>query len=205
MPLAWPLLNSGSATGHEPAFLKPIVVGAVFSSGIALAKFVADPTNTLPAITFWLMGSLAALGMRDVALAAGPVLAGLAVLLLLRWRLNILSFGDEEARALGVDAGRIRLAVVVAATLATAASVAVGGVIGLVGLIVPHLARRLVGANHSLLLPASALLGAAFLLAVDDLARGLVAGEIPLGILTSLIGAPFLAALVAGPRVGNGS
>ncbi|SEH51167.1 FecCD family ABC transporter permease [Magnetospirillum fulvum] len=168
-----------------------IVVGTVFHAFVSLVKFVADPTNTLPAITFWLMGSLASIGLQDLKVAALPILAALVVLMLLRWRLNVMSFGDEEARSLGIDVGRTRLAVVVCATLMTAAAVAISGVVGLVGLVVPHVTRMLVGPNFRVLLPTCTLVGATFLLVVDDLARGLVAGEIPLGILTALIGAPF--------------
>jgi iron complex transport system permease protein len=182
--------------------LAGIIVGTVFSAGISLTKYVADPANTLPAITFWLMGSLASVTSRDLCLVALPILSGLCLLNLLRWRLNLLSFGDDEARALGVDVRKIRLAVIVAATLMTASSVAISGVIGLVGLVVPHLARMLVGPNYRILLPTCALLGAGFLLAVDDLARSLAAGEIPLGILTSLLGAPFFLALLFNIRKG---
>lgn len=182
--------------------LAGIIVGMVFSAGISLIKYVADPNNTLPAITFWLMGSLASVGGRDLALASTPALAGMGVLMALRWRINVLCFGDEEARALGVDAARIRIVVIVAATLATAAMVAIAGVIGLVGLIVPHLARLLVGPNYRRLLPACALLGGVFLLAVDDLARIMVSGEVPLGILSSLIGAPIFLAMLFNRRQG---
>jgi iron complex transport system permease protein len=182
--------------------LAGIIVGTVFAAGISLVKYVADPANTLPAITFWLMGSLASVTSRDLGVAALPVLLGLAQLHLLRWRLNLLSFGDDEARALGVDVGKTRLVVIVAATLMTASSVAISGVIGLVGLVVPHLARMLVGPNYRILLPTCSLLGAGFLLAVDDLARSLSAGEVPLGILTSLLGAPFFLALLVNIRKG---
>lgn len=170
--------------------LAGIIVGTVASAGIAFTKYVADPHNTLPAITFWLMGSLASVSLRDLGLAALPMAAGLLPLLGLRWRLNLLTFGDEEARALGVDVIRLRAIVIVAATLMTASAVALAGIIGLVGLIVPHLARLLVGPDYRVLLPTSTVLGAAFLLVVDDLARVLTAGEVPLGILTSLVGAP---------------
>jgi iron complex transport system permease protein len=179
-----------------------ILVGTVFQAFVSLIKFLADPGNTLPAITFWLMGSLASIGVRDLSMAAPPVLVGLMVLTLLRWRLNVMSFGDEEARALGVDAGRMRLVVIVCSTMMTAAAVAISGVIGLVGLVVPHLARMLVGPNYQTLLPTCTVMGALFLLMVDDLARGVTAGEIPLGILTSLIGAPFFFVLLINSRKG---
>jgi len=184
--------------------LAGIIIGMVFHALVSLVKYVADPVNTRQAITFWLMGSLASVGLRDLLAAAPPILGGLVVLTLLRWRLNVLSFGDDEARALGVDVGRIRLVVVLCATLITASAVAISGVIGLVGLVVPHLARMVVGPNYRTLMPACTVMGALFLLVVDDLARGLVAEEIPLGILTSLIGAPFFVALLLHTRKGWG-
>jgi iron complex transport system permease protein len=173
-----------------------IIIGTLFSAFISLVKFVADPDNTLPAITFWLMGSLAAIDLPDLAIAAVPILGGLLVLNAMGWTLNVLCFGDEEARALGLETGRLRLIVILSATLVTAAAVAISGVIGLVGLIVPHLARMLVGPNHTTLIPVSALLGGGFLLLVDDLARSLFAVEIPLGIVTAIIGAPFFLLLL---------
>jgi len=180
-----------------------IIVGTVSQAFVSLIKYVADPSNTLPAITFWLMGSLASVGMHDLTVAAPPILVGLVALTLLRWRLNIMAFGDDEARALGVDAGRMRLVVVVCSTMMTASAVAISGVIGLVGLVVPHLARMLVGPNYRILLPTCTMMGALFLLMVDDLARGVTAGEIPLGILTSLIGAPFFFALLLNVKTGG--
>jgi iron complex transport system permease protein len=180
--------------------LAGIVVGSVFSSLISLLKFVADPTNVLPAITFWLMGDLASVASSDVTLALVPIGAGLLALFLLRCKLNVLSFGEEQAQALGVDVPRLRLAIIAAATLITASSVAISGIIGLVGLVAPFLARRLVGPNHAIMLPASMLIGALYLLLVDDLARSALAVEIPLGILTSLIGAPFFLYLLLDMR-----
>jgi iron complex transport system permease protein len=174
-----------------PIVLAGIIIGTLFSAFVSLVKFVADPNNTLPTITFWLMGSLASARIDDIALVALPILGGIALLNALAWTLNVLCFGDEEARALGMETGRLRFAVVFCATLITAAAVAISGIIGLVGLIVPHLARLLVGPNHKILLPVAALLGGAFLLAVDDLARSLFAVEVPLGIVTAIIGAPF--------------
>lgn len=182
--------------------LAGMIVGTLFSAGISLVKFVADPANTLPAITFWLMGSLGSVTSRDLSLIIVPVLVGLTMLMLLRWRLNLLCFGDDEARALGINVGRLRLVVIVAATLMTASAVSIAGVIGLVGLIVPHLARLIVGPNYRVLLPASALLGAGFLLVVDDAARVLSSSEIPLGVLTSLIGTPFFLLLLSNVRKG---
>lgn len=182
--------------------LAGIIIGTLFAAFVSLVKFVADPNNTLPTITFWLMGSLASANLDDVAIAALPILAGIVVLNALAWTLNVLCFGDEEARALGLATGRLRFVIILCATLVTAAAVAISGIIGLVGLIVPHLARMLVGPDHKILLPVSALLGGGFLLAVDDLARALFAVEIPLGIVTAIIGAPFFIYLLSRSRRG---
>ena len=171
--------------------LAGIMVGSLASSATSFVKLVADPEDQLPAITYWLMGSLNGTAPRDVLFAAVPMAVGLIPLLLLRWRINLLTLGDDEARTLGVHAGRLRITVILCATLMTAASVAVSGVIGWVGLVIPHLTRRLVGSNYKHLLPASMLFGALFLLLVDDVSRGLLATEIPIGILTGFIGAPF--------------
>jgi iron complex transport system permease protein len=182
--------------------LAGIIIGTLFSAFVSLVKFIADPYNTLPTITFWLMGSLASVRMEEVAIAAVPIIVGIAVLNAMAWTLNVLCFGDEEARALGLETGRLRLVVILCATLVSAAAVAISGIIGLVGLIVPHLARMLVGPDHKILLPVSALLGGGFLLAVDDLARSLSEVEIPLGIVTSIIGAPFFLYLLNRSRRG---
>jgi iron complex transport system permease protein len=179
-----------------------ILVGAVFMSLISLVKYVADTNTKLPAITFWLMGSMAAVNPRDVRLLAPIAIAGLVPLLLVRWRLNVLSFGEEEARALGIHTGRLRWTVILASTLLTASSVAVAGMVGWVGLVIPHLARMLVGPNYKVLLPASLLLGSSYLLLVDDVARSVSATEIPLGILTALVGAPFFLYLMTRSKRG---
>ncbi|MBE5784978.1 MAG: iron ABC transporter permease [Clostridiales bacterium] len=168
-----------------------IMLSSLFSAGTSYIKLVADPNDRLPAITYWLMGSLSGIRLSDLAAAAVPMLIGTAVLLLLRWRINILTFGEEEARSLGVNTNLLRLAVIVSATLITAAGISVSGLIGWVGLVIPHFARRLVGSNFRQLLPASMLLGAAFLLVADNLSRNLLAVEIPIGILTAFVGAPF--------------
>ena len=188
---------------HDPILsliLAGIVIGTLLGACIALIKYLADPYNQLPAITYWLLGSLAAVSPRDLALAAPFALAGLVPLYLLRWRMNLLSLSDDEARALGVPVGRLRVAVVCAATLMTAAAVAVSGIIGWVGLLIPHAARMLVGPEFSRLLPLSMLLGAGFLLAVDTLARTLAPIEVPPGVLTALIGTPFFLWLFATAR-----
>src|SRR5208337_2732470 len=197
------LIASWGGEGEDSTLaivLAGVVTGSVFTSLISLLKFAADPTNVLPAITFWLMGSLASVSARDLYFAAWPICVGMATLFLFRWKLNVLSFGEEEARALGVNVQQTRLTIIASATLITAAGVAIAGIIGLIGLVVPYLARLLVGPNHAFVLPASMLLGAAYLLAADDLARSLLAAEIPLGILTSLTGAPFFLYLLLNTR-----
>jgi iron complex transport system permease protein len=177
--------------------LAGIVIGALAGAAISLVKVLADPYDQLPAITFWLLGSLAGVKVNDVAATIPIVALGLAPLILLRWRIGVLSLGDDEARALGVEVSRLRAIVIVAATLVTASVVAISGVIGWVGLMVPHMARLLVGPRFDRLLPASILLGAAFLIAVDTLARSAARIEIPLGVLTAVIGGPIFVWLLA--------
>lgn len=168
-----------------------IMIGSLFSSGISFVKLAADPDDTLPAITYWLMGSLASITMKDVKFAAIPILIGFVPILLLSWKMNILTLGEEEARAIGVNTGRIRLFITIGATLITAASVSISGMIGWVGLVIPHFVRMMIGCDYRKALPASMLLGASFLMVVDNFARTLASSEVPLGILTSFVGAPF--------------
>jgi iron complex transport system permease protein len=177
--------------------LAGVVIGALLGAGVGLVKYLADPYNQLPAMTFWLLGSLAATSVSDLLPLLGPVALGTIVLVALRWRMNVMSLPDEEARALGVSTGPLRIAIVAAATLVTSASVATSGIIGWIGLVVPHLARALVGPDFPRLLPASALLGGGFLLFIDTLARTAAPVEIPLGILTAVIGTPFFIWLLA--------
>jgi len=177
--------------------LAGVVIGALLGAGVGLVKYLADPYNQLPAMTFWLLGSLAATSVSDLLPLLGPVAVGTIVLVALRWRMNVMSLPDEEARALGVSTGPLRIAIVAAATLVTSASVATSGIIGWIGLVVPHLARALVGPDFPRLLPASALLGGGFLLLIDTLARTAAPVEIPLGILTAVIGTPFFIWLLA--------
>ncbi len=177
--------------------LTGVVIGALLGAGVGLVKYLADPYNQLPAMTFWLLGSLSSVGVPDLIPLFGPVAIGTAVLLALRWRMNVMSLPEEEARALGVPTGPLRIAIIAAATLVTSASVATAGVIGWVGLVVPHLARTLVGPDFARLIPAAALLGGGFLLVIDTLARTVAPIEIPLGILTAVIGTPFFIWLLA--------
>ena len=176
--------------------LAGIMVGSLFSAGTSYIKLVADPANQLPQITYWLMGSLSGTRLKTVGFAAACMAVGLVPLLLLRWRMNLLTLSPDEARSMGVNTDRIRLAVILCATVLTAASVSVSGMIGWVGLVIPHLSRRIVGNDCRYLLPMSMVFGAAFLLLVDDLARCLTAVEIPIGILTAFVGAPFFVYLM---------
>lgn len=188
---------------HDPVLtlvLAGVAVGAVLGAGISLLKVLADPYNQLPAITFWLLGSLSSVTLGDVGAVLPMMLLGLAPLVLLRWRMNLMSLGDEEARALGVETRILRPVLIAGATLVTAAAVSMTGVIGWIGLIVPHIARLLVGPDYRRLLPASVTLGAGYLLIVDLIARNVGTIEVPLGILTALVGAPFFLWLLAAGR-----
>lgn len=176
--------------------LAGIVMGAVFTALISLIKYTADPEDKLPTIVYWLMGGLSGVGYRDLLFAAPIIGVGSAVLYALRWRINVLSLGDEVARSFGENTKLLRFAVIGAATIVTAACVAVAGIVGWVGLLVPHMARMLFGPDHSSLIPASLSIGACYLLGIDGVARIATSAEIPLSILTALLGAPFFAWLL---------
>ena len=177
--------------------LAGIMIGSLFSAGTSYIKLVSDPSNQLPQITYWLMGSLSGVKLKDFNLVViGAMAAGCVTLFAIRWKINLLTLGDEEARSLGINTNRLRLIVIIASTLVTAASISVSGVIGWVGLVIPHIARKLVGSNYRYLIPASMISGAVFLLIVDNFSRNLYATEIPLGILTAFIGAPFFVYLI---------
>ncbi len=194
------LAGSKNGTGTLSVVLGGIIVSSIFSALISLIKYVADTSETLPAITFWQMGSFANATYRDIGIAFIPVMSGITGLYLLRWRMNLLSLGDEDCFTLGVNPNITRWLIILFATLATAGSVTVSGVIGWVGLVIPHICRRLVGVNHGYLLPASCLTGAIFMVLVDTAARNLTAAELPVGILTALIGAPFFAIIYSRSR-----
>jgi iron complex transport system permease protein len=186
--------------GRDPLLtliLTGVVIGSLFAAGIALVKYVADPYNQLPAITFWLLGSFAGTLPRDLPATLLPMAAGLAVLWLLRSRMDLLSLSEDEARSLGSSPGRLRLAVILAATLVTASAVALAGTIGWVGLVIPHAARLLVGAAFARVFPLALLLGAAFMLAVDTLCRTAFATEVPPGVATAFVGTPVFILLLA--------
>ena len=182
--------------------LAGIVVTALFSALVSLLKFLTTDPHQLASVVFWMMGSLSLASWDSIVRCAPLVAAGVAPLCLMRWRLNVLSLG-EEAKLLGINVDRDRLLVVASSSLATAAAVSVAGIIGWVGLIVPHIIRMAVGPDNRILVPLSATTGAAFLLLADDLARSLTTYEIPLGILTTLCGAPFFVYLLR--RTGGGS
>lgn len=198
LTIALVLFIAGRAKGKRVVglILSGIMVGQLCTAGTSFIKLVADPTNQLPAITYWLMGSLAKTQPGDVWFALLPMALGLVPLLLLRWRINLLTLSDDEASTLGVNVRRTRVIVILCATLVTAASVAVSGMIGWVGLVIPHLTRRIVGNNYKRLMPATMLCGAIFLLAVDNISRNLLSVEIPIGILTAFVGAPFFIYLI---------
>ena len=171
--------------------LSGMIVSSMFGSFVSVTKYVADPYRQLPEITFWLMGSLASIDTTAMLYVIPIVLFGLILLYSIRWRINIMTFGDEEAKALGVNTTLVRIVVIAGATLITSSVVSLCGQIAWIGLIIPHLSRMLVGPDYNRLLPLSVLMGGSYLLAVDDIARVAMQTEIPLGILTSLIGAPF--------------
>lgn len=195
----WVTVAVGERVKRDPVLalvLAGVFISSFTSALVSLLKFLADPNDRLPAITYWLMGSLANVRLDTLGWALLPMLCGAVPLLLLRWRLNVLSLGEDEAKALGVETYRLRTLVIVAATLLTASAISIGGLIGWVGLVIPHLMRMALGPNNSYLLPATVLAGGGFLLLVDDLARSVTTTEIPLGVLTALIGAPFFIALI---------
>ena len=176
--------------------LAGIMISSLFSSATSFIKLIADPHNVLPSITFWLMGSISGVRESKLIWAAIPIAGGMLVLLILRWKLNLLTTGEDEARSMGVNTRIMRVIIVVAATLITSASVAISGLIGWVGLVIPHFARMLVGYDYRVMMPVSMLMGATFMMLVDNLARSIATAEIPLGILTAFVGAPFFLYLI---------
>ncbi|MDS1003567.1 iron ABC transporter permease [Clostridium sporogenes] len=190
---------------HDPSLvlvLSGMLVQGIFTSGVSLVKYICDPYDKLPAITFWLMGGLSSITLNDLQVMVIPIILGLLPLLLIRWKLNILSFPEEEAKTLGVNTDRIRIIVIICSTLLSASIVSYCGIIGWVGLVIPHLTRSLYGPNYKILLPTSFIIGGLYMLLVDDLARCVFPVEVPLGILTSLIGIPFFAYLLINVRKG---
>jgi len=176
--------------------LAGIIVGSLFSALTSFIKYIADPMNRMPAIVFWLLGSLNNVGGEDLKYVAPVFAVCIACLLLIRWRINVISMGEDDARALGVNTEVTGAVIILCATIITAASVCVSGIIGWIGLVIPHIGRVLTGPDHRHLLPVSLLAGASYLVAVDTVARTVMITEIPIGILTALIGAPFFAILL---------
>jgi len=182
--------------------LAGIVVSAFFQALVSVLKYLADPMNTLPEISFWLMGGLSKVTNQDVILLFVPIMLPMVVLYFMRWQINVLSVGEEEAHTLGINVRTTRLAVLACATMLAAAATSIGGIIQWVGLLIPHAARMLFGANFAIVLPASMLMGGTYLLIMDNLSRSLASIEIQVGILTSLIGAPFFVFLLARSKRG---
>ena len=193
--LTW-LAGTGKSRGLSTVVLAGIMMGSLFNALVSLVKFVADEESQLPAITYWLMGGLNNAAFKTLLMGAPPILAGILLLYLLRWRMNLLPLSEDEARSSGVSIPRLRGIVVVCATLVTASCVSMCGQVGWVGLLVPHMCRMKFGSNHLSLLPASISFGATFLILVDTVARSASAQEIPISILTAVIGAPFFIILM---------
>ncbi|MDR1206760.1 MAG: iron ABC transporter permease [Peptococcaceae bacterium] len=194
--LAYSVSRFSRLEGTLSLVLAGVMISSLFTACTSFIKLIADAQDQLPAITYWLMGSLASAKLEDLPFVAAPVVIGLVPLFLLRWRVNVLTTEDDEAQSLGINTGRLRLTVIVCATMMTAASVAVSGMIAWVGLVIPHFCRLMFGFDYRRLIPASILMGAAFLVVVDNVARVAATSEIPLGILTSFIGAPVFVYLI---------
>lgn len=176
--------------------LSGIIVGALFSASTSLLKYIADPINQMPSIVFWMLGSLNNSSNKDLLIVGPTMIVGIAILLLIRWRINLLAMGEEDARALGLNTAQIRAIIIVCATVISASAVSVAGIIGWIGLVIPHIGRLLVGPDNKLLLPVATLIGASYLVAVDTVARTAMESEIPIGILTAMVGAPIFAYLL---------
>jgi iron complex transport system permease protein len=182
--------------------LSGMIVGALFAAATSLLKYIADPVNQMPSIVFWMLGSLNNASNKDMLITGPVMLTGIIVLLLIRWRINLLAMGEEEARSLGIDTGRIRAVIIVCATIISASAVSISGIIGWIGLVIPHIGRILVGPDNKRLLPVVTLIGAIYLVVVDTIARTAIESEIPIGILTAMVGAPIFAYLLRKNRSG---
>ncbi len=189
--LSWFVGRIYKTTTNITLVLGGVIVGSLFSAAVSFLKYIADPFDQLPAIVFWLMGSLASARYKDIGLAGIPMLIGCAGLFAVSYRINVLAMGEKEAQTLGIDIRLTRIFIIICATLATTGAVCVSGVIGWVGLIIPHMGRMISGSNNRVLVPFSFSLGGCFLLLVDDISRLISGSELPLGILTAFIGAPF--------------
>lgn len=192
-----------STTPNIMLVLGGVVVSSIFSSLISFSKYIADPYDQLPTIVFWLMGSLASADYKDIMFASIPMLTGIIGLICIRWRINVLSMGDRECQALGVNTKVTKSIVIICSTLATAGAVSVSGIIGWVGLVIPHIGRMLIENDNKYLIPISFCLGATFLIFIDNIGRIITGSEIPLGILTALIGGPFYVYLLKKTKGGG--
>lgn len=194
--LAYFISEKSRADKTFSMILSGIMVGSLFSAMISYLKLIADTENTLPTITYWLMGSLSSIKIGDAIFVSIPIILAMIPLFLIRWRINILTMGEEEALSLGINVKALKVLIIVSATLMTSASVSVSGIIGWVGLVIPHFARMIVGYDYRYLLISSGILGSTFLIFVDNFARNIATSEVPLGILTSFIGAPMFLYLI---------
>lgn len=180
-----------------------VIISSIFSALLSLMKYIADPQEDLPSIVFWLMGSLASASYKDIMIASVPIVAGITGLIAMRWRLNVLSMGEREALSLGLNVKADRIIIIICTTLATAGAVSVSGIIGWIGLVIPHIGRIISGNDNRILIPVSISLGACFLIIIDNLGRIITGGEIPLSILTAIIGGPFFIYLLKRTKGGS--
>lgn len=194
--LAYAISKMSRLQENMAMILAGMMVGSLFTSCTSFVKLIADTEETLPAITYWLMGSLVSIKPEDVKFIFWPMVIGMVPLFLMKWRINLLTVGEEEAQAMGINTTALKVIVIMCTTLLTASSVAVSGMIGWVGLVIPHFCRMIFGYDYRRLIPAAMLFGASFLMVVDNIARLITTGEIPLGILTSFVGAPIFVYLI---------
>lgn len=192
----WTLSRVYKTTPILMLVLSGIVVGSLFSALTSFLKYIADPMNKMPAIVFWLLGSLNHVSSKDILITAPVFIICMAVLLMVRWRINLLAMGEEDARTLGVNTEKLKAVIIICATISTASAVCISGIIGWIGIMIPHIGRLIVGPDHHYLLPVSMIIGAAYLLMVDTMARSMLTTEIPIGILTAILGAPVFAFLL---------
>lgn len=193
--LTW-LGGSGKGRGLSSVVLSGIMMGSLFNALVSLVKYVADAETQLPAITYWLMGGLNNAGYKNLLFGAPPIIIGILVLYLIRWRMNLLPLSEDEARSSGINIYALRMVTIICATMVTASCVSMCGQVGWVGLLIPHMCRMKFGSNHLTLIPASISFGAVFMVIVDTVARTMSAAEIPVSILTAVIGAPFFIILM---------
>ena len=193
--LTW-LGGSGKGRGLSSVVLSGIMMGSLFNALVSLVKYVADAETQLPAITYWLMGGLNSAGYQSLKLGAPAIIVGILILYCIRWRMNLLPLSEDEAKSSGINIYTLRGITIVCATMITASCVSMCGQVGWVGLLIPHMCRMKFGSNHLTLLPASISFGAVFMVIVDTAARTMTASEIPVSILTAIIGAPFFIILM---------